>query len=60
MLELTLFTVALICEPLANQPISYCKAKYSYLEHLKLAESCNEEGDMEIDILIVATTIGNS
>ena len=50
-LELLLFTVPLICEPLNNQPINFCKAEYDHLTHLTLADSCGS-GDMPIDILI--------
>ena len=50
-LELLLFTVPLICEPLNNQPINFCMAEYDYLTHLTLADSCGS-GDMPIDILI--------
>ena len=48
-LEISLFTVPKICEPLNNQPIAFCKAEYDHLTHL--ADSCQSE-DMSIDILI--------
>ena len=47
-LELLLFTVPLISEPLNNQPINSCKAEY---DHRTLTDSCGS-GDMPIDILI--------
>ena len=50
-LELLLFTVPLIREPLKNQPINFCKAEYDHLTHLTLADSCGS-GDMSIDTLI--------
>ena len=50
-LDLLLFTVPLICEPLNNQPINFCKDEYDYLIHLTLADACDSE-DMPIDILI--------
>lgn len=50
-IELLLFTVPLICEPLTNQPIAFCQSEYDYLTHLKLADSCDKE-DMPINILI--------
>ena len=37
--ELELFTVPLICKPLAAQPISLCVANYSHLAQLELAYS---------------------
>ena len=50
-LELSLFTVPLICEPLTHQPLAICQEKYEHLAHLTLADSCDEE-DMSIDVLI--------
>ena len=50
-LELLFFTVPLICEPLNNQPINFCKAEYDHLTYLTLADFCGS-GDMAIDIRI--------
>ena len=50
-LDLLLFTVHLICEPLNNQPITLCKDEYDHLTHLTLADACDSR-DMPIDILI--------
>ena len=50
-LDLLLFTVLLICEPLNNQPINFCKDEYDHLTHLTLADACDSR-DMPIDILI--------
>lgn len=50
-LQLLLFTLPLICEPLTNQPTAFCKSEYDHLTCLKLADSCDTE-DMAIDILI--------
>ena len=49
--ELLFFTVPLICEPLNNQPINFCKSEYDHLIHLALADSCGS-GDMPVGILI--------
>ena len=51
-LELPLYVVPLICEPLANQPVVYCKAEYDHLASLKLAEFSDQEGDTAIGLLI--------
>ena len=50
-LELLLFAILLVCEPLNNQPINFCKAEYEYLTYLTLADSYGLE-NMPIDILI--------
>ena len=50
-LQLELFVVPLICEPLSNQPIEFCKLEFQHLAHLQLADSC-DGSDMTIDILI--------
>ena len=46
-LELLFFTIPLICEPLNNQPINFCKAEYDHLTHLTLADSCGS-GDSQL------------
>ena len=50
-LQLELLVVPLICEPLSNQPIEFCKLEFQHLAHLQLADSC-DGCDMTIDILI--------
>ena len=54
-LDLLLFTVPLICEPLNNQPINFCNDEYDHLTHLTLADAC-DSGDMPNDILIGIVT----
>ena len=50
--RLTLYTVPLICEPLACQPITVCQAKFNHLVGLPLADQSDGEGRLGIDILI--------
>ena len=50
--ELSLFSVPLICEPLAHQPIAFCKASYDHLAPLNLADLDDSPTDLGIDILI--------
>ena len=53
-MELTLFTVPLICEPLTGQLISLCTKKYEHLAQLDLANngSLDNEDHINVDILI--------
>ena len=51
-IEMSLFTVPLICEPLSVQPISYTRERYSHLSDLDVADSVDGDRDMEVDILI--------
>ena len=51
-MELTLFTVPHICDPLSAQPISLCAETCSHLLQLDLADTSDGETLMEIDVLI--------
>ncbi len=51
-LELELFTVPSICQPLSAQPIDLCATRYQHLSDLDLADSSNDEPIMEVDVLI--------
>lgn len=51
-MELELFAVPLICEPLAAQPISICKERYDHLMGLELADNSDGVSEMGIDVLI--------
>ena len=51
-MELTLFTVPHICDPLSAQPISLCAETCSDLLQLDLADTSDGETLMEIDVLI--------
>ena len=41
-LELSLYVVPLVCEPLSGQPLDLTVQRYSYLSGLDLADSGNE------------------
>ena len=45
-LELMLFTVPHICDPLIAQRIFLCAKTYSYLSHLDLADTSDGETQM--------------
>ena len=51
-LELTMFSVPHICEPLTVQPISLCAATCDHLAQLELADSCSDDSTLEVDVLI--------
>ena len=40
--ELTLFAVPMICDPLASQPIAFCRSSYEHLSGLDLADTRKE------------------
>lgn len=50
--QLTLYTVPIICEPLACQPISVCQANFKHLTGLPLADQSDGKNRLEVDILI--------
>ena len=50
--HLTLFTVPLICEPLACQPVSFCQENFNHLAGLDLADPSDGWSPLAIDILI--------
>ena len=49
---LRLFTVPMICEPIACQPISICCSDFDHLTGIDLADSSGGYGSLEVDILI--------
>ena len=52
MLELSLLTVPLICEPLCGQPISCISENYEYKSRLELADHSYGEDKLNVDMLI--------
>ena len=50
--ELSLFTVPYICEPLSVQPISLCTRSFKHIMSLELADTSDGKTTMEIDLLI--------
>ena len=50
--ELSLFTVPNICEPLSGQPINWAVERFSYLQGLDLADSCDSRDALEMSILV--------
>ena len=52
--HLTLFTVPMICEPIACQRVSICQAKFSHFSDLALADSSDGQTQMSVNILIGA------
>lgn len=50
--QLTLFTVPMICGPLASQPIAFCRNNYEHLSGLDLADSSDGCLRLEVDILV--------
>ncbi|KAL5518082.1 hypothetical protein EMCRGX_G003760 [Ephydatia muelleri] len=53
-LELSLYVMPLICEPLSGQPLDLIVQRYPYLSGLDLADSGNASDHLEINILIGA------
>ena len=51
-LELPLYSVSMICEPLSHQPISLCKTTCDHLTPLNLADFDDGGAEMPVDILI--------
>ena len=50
--HLTLFTVPLICKPLACQPVLFCQENFDHLTGLDLADPSDGRSPLAIDILI--------
>ena len=46
------YVVSEICAPLQRQEIREAQYRYLYLQGIKLAESCEESEDMEMDLLV--------
>ena len=53
-LEISLYVVPLICEPLSGQPLDLTVQRFPYLSGLDLADSGNVTDNLEIDILVGA------
>ena len=51
-LEMSLFAVPMICEPLSMQPIAYAEGRYPHLSGLELADFSHGNEDLEVDVLI--------
>ncbi len=51
-MELVLFTVSHICDPLMVQPVSLCVEVLDHLSSLDLADSSSDEDPLEVDVLI--------
>ena len=58
-LMMSLFVVAMICEPLVSQPIDVCISESSQLARLDLADWADEESQLEVDILVEADQYWN-
>ena len=54
-LELSLRTVPLICEPVSGQPVLQVIESYDYLSELELVDYCSGDNTLDIDCV---TTIG--
>ena len=51
-MQLSLFVVPMICEPLAGQPISACVKENQHLATLDLADISDGSSSLEVDVLI--------
>ena len=51
-LELSLFSVPMICGPLSHQPIAFCKAPFDHLAPLCLADLDDGATALQVDIFI--------
>ena len=51
-MQLSLYVVPMICEPLVGQPITACVETHRHLASLELADCSDGELSMEVDILI--------
>ena len=52
LVDLHIYVVPFICEPLACQPIDFCQANFSHLAGLPLADCSDGKNQLEVDILI--------
>lgn len=52
LVDLHIYVVPWICEPLACQPIDFCQANFSHLAGLPLADCSNGNDRLEVDMLI--------
>ena len=53
-LEMSFLSVTLICEPIPNQPTTFVCSIYSQFTSLDLADCCQGDENLEVDILIGA------
>ena len=51
-MQMSAYSVPLICEPLTGQTVDLAKNMYDYLSDLHLADYSTEAGPAEVDILI--------
>ena len=49
---LTLFSVPMICKPLASQPIAFCQESHEHLVGLDLADCSDGHTQLEVDVLV--------
>ena len=51
-MQLLLYVVPMICEPLASQPIAACVKENQHLASLELADYSEGDQGLEVDILV--------
>ena len=51
-MQLSLYVVPMICEPLVSQPIAACAKENQHLASLDLADYSESDQSLEVDILI--------
>ena len=51
-MQLSLYVVPTICEPLVSQPISACAREKQHLASLDLADCSESEHSLEVDVLV--------
>ena len=51
-MQLSLYVVAMICEPLVSQPISACARENEHLASLDLADYSETDHSLEVDVLV--------
>ena len=51
-MQLSLYVITMICEPLASQPIAACTKENQHLASLELADYCEGDQSLEVDILV--------
>ena len=50
--EILLYTIPVICRPIACQPISFCQHRYDHLKGIELADPTDGRTSLEVDVLI--------
>ena len=58
-MQLSLYVVPMICEPLASQPIAACAKGNQHLASLELADYSQSDQDLEVDILVGSDYYGD-